>query len=378
MITDLETTTLSAFTSESNDWDMSQVVSSGAPRTFTIPPNSCDLAQDIVFGGPNILGSAGQSTSGKYYQTTYASMLLLGYRVGVQFDFWVFSNADISTVYLKVQINEDDAISGAQTITQLGSTCTNLNYNQPSSGIMVNYVRKYRYVGWFSASTLGFGTAIKLQIISQSPYPSSHYSIGVRNLKIYRTDPVTIVPANFPCSKNFYWNTNDCYPCHSSCEACSGPSSTQCTVCRDAYFDYRDGSGTCPSDCDPPYDQSVISGKKFCDPVCPTDFYWEHNNSCTLTCDYPFTPSTHPGTTLKTCISGCTAAQFLYPNQSCFATCLSPLKSTIESTFKLCENPCLTQKSGRLSTAKPKILLALTRNNYKFFPKIQVEYKQSA
>ena len=336
MITDLTSTDSSAFISESSSWVLSNAVCPSCSQTFTIPPNSCGLAQEIVFGGPNILGPSGQPTNGETYERLYEKMDTFAYKIGVEFDFWVFTSSAIPSALMKVQVNNDAWLSG--TFVSEAPECS-VDY-QVSTGVFVKYIYKYHAYGWFDVSNLIiFGSSFKLQIQSQSSYPSTTYSVGIKNVKIYRTSPGSLTPANFPCDKNEYWDGNSCASCSSFCEVCSDSSNTQCTVCRDGYYNYNDG--TCRASCDPPYTDQTISGKLFCVPACPTDFYWAHNKSCSTTCDSPFTPSVSPGTSLKACISLCGTSQFLYPNQTCLSTCLLPLQTTITTTYKLCTNPCL-------------------------------------
>jgi len=339
LIKDFETTDL---TTEATSWSIYTPVcsSSSCPRTFTIPGNTCGLAQDIVYGGPNVLGPSESSTSGYYYEREYASMYVGIKYFAVEFDVWIFSSVTSATPDLTCWMLNDPPVD--ENIVRIGSEC-----NVPTSmnGATVNFISQYHYYGWYSLpTTVLYGRATVIRIKSTSSKSSLLYSFGVRNLKIYKTESqFTIDPASFPCPSGTSWSGDGCFNCHSLCQSCYGTTNNQCGTCKTSNYNYN--NGTCLLTCTAPFAQRSSSGSKYCEPTCPTSFYWAHNNSCTDTCPSPFTESTDVNN-LKICSSPCIdLGQFIYPNKSCIADCLTPLLPKIEpsgsKSVKLCINPCL-------------------------------------
>ena len=100
---------------------------------------------------------------------------------------------------------------------------------------------------------------------------------------------------------------------------------------------YLAASGTCVSSCASPLIISTVNGVDYCNSPCPnpsTDYYY-WNASCLSTCIYNI--RTVNG--YKFC-DACSGGQYLYPDNTCKASCKSPMVTKTSGGFKFCFYPC--------------------------------------
>ena len=339
LITDLDSTITADFLNEASSWTVSGPVCSSCSQTFTIPETPCtDFPQDLIYGGPNII--AGTSTLNKYYQRTYPGITVGGSVVALGFDLWVFSSTDLSSTTTSSMFDiKVNGIGFAVSTCPLSSTCM-LTYTD-SQGIIINYIYKYQYKGFYDA--LAGTTSLTLKITNKFQTSSKVRSFGFKNIKIYTGSSIVsnsgLASTNFPCPYNSYWAGTQCSICYSTCKTCSGPSNSECSACQFSYYNYYNGS--CLSTCNPPFIQQTVLSSKYCQVKCSSGFYWAHNQSCTTTCHPPLI-TTYDAYNFASCSNPCnTTSQFLYPDGSCQENCPSPLLPNIfSSSFKLCGSPC--------------------------------------
>ncbi len=97
LITDLEGKSYSDLVMEISSWTISNEVCSSCNKTSTSIPNSCSIPQDLIYGGPNILGPSGGNSLNQHFQRQYSGVTISGSSVGVQIDFHVFASNQLFT-----------------------------------------------------------------------------------------------------------------------------------------------------------------------------------------------------------------------------------------------------------------------------------------
>ena len=338
------------FLSEANEWTLSSSVCSTCDATFTIPSNDCDISQETILGGPNILGPDSTSTYGQYFERYYPDLDSETTGVAaVEFDLWVFydevpSDSSDTNFY---GITIDSGYSSViRTLTMLEDSCT-LDYADSSSGVTIKAFYKFHVQMFLSHY---YTSHIDMRFISLFTVDSTVSSFGFRNFQYYWNSNVmssySIDSGYFPCYTGYSWSDSSCIECHSFCETCTGTTYNDCSSCKDGYYDY--GNGTCLATCSLPFVATTTSGYPYlCDKPCSDNedyFYWFSNQSCTETCEYPLYSSVDSNN-INICSNPCYyndetllyVGTYLYPDRICGISCEPPL---IVYTPRICQNRC--------------------------------------
>lgn len=134
-------------------------------------------------------------------------------------------------------------------------------------------------------------------------------------LGIWRTQDCSTENCLIECPFQYYINIGgECNSCDPSCQACSGPSPANCTVCLPTDYQVA-GQNNCYKSCPSPY----VSLGYSCILACPYGYY-NNANVCTL-CISPCTACSNASYCLA-CIVGYTQFSSL-PSNNCIANCSS-------------------------------------------------------
>ena len=134
----------------------------------------------------------------------------------------------------------------------------------------------------------------------------------------------------FECPFQNYYNSSlgECYACDSSCQACNGPTSTNCTVCLPSDFQIPGVSSCYKSACPTGY----VAQGQVCQTSC-NDGYYSNSGTCTL-CNSNCTAcssstyctscatgySIFVGTSTSSCIANCNSGMYVNSALAC-ASC---------------------------------------------------------
>ena len=199
----------------------------------------------------------------------------------------------------------------------------------------------------------------------------SLYQYQINNAKkCYTTCPMDTYNYNDPktgvlqcintCEAGYYLNTktNTCYDCHTTCQTCSGSTSTTCLSCTVSY-PYLTDANQCVVSCPAGYFQYTIGGVKKCYATCPSGtFNFESvdngEKSCIAVCGSGFyvegsyckqcfsTCQTCSGSGNSSCLTCSKSGQYPYltDTQQCVSTCTSPSSFTSTSSSLRCYSQC--------------------------------------
>lgn len=147
--------------------------------------------------------------------------------------------------------------------------------------------------------------------------------------KAIRTQDCTTENCLFECPLVYYFNTSlgECFPCDSSCQACSGPSSSNCTVCLATDYTIPGVNSCYKSACPTGY----VAQGLICQTSCNTGYYNSSgfcticNSNCTACTNATYCTSCnlgytlYPGTTTSSCIQDCGTALYVTSSLACAA-----------------------------------------------------------
>ena len=356
--------------SEASSWTISDEVCPGCSRSISLSTSCYAPATQILFGGPDILGPAENSTEGQYFELQFSLGANNFDNLAFSFQFWVVSLEPI----LPLNVNDivDFSINGGD-FGYSGS-------NYYSSGCLVNYTTN-NDTTVINATVYSLGiehlfpfnstSTVAFRITSKLNVPSATTSFGLRNFYIALMNTPHNGTINFPCDIYYYWDDITCSLCHEFCSSCSGPTNNQCSAC--VYPNYNYGNGTCSPYCPTtgPLDASTSSPtSNYCRFKCGDGFYWTYNDSCTSTCDSPLV-STHGTNWINYCASPC-PPEYVYPNGTCTSQCSGFWEPVIEVTniVQYCKNPCETSgfmyPDGTCDGTCPSPLLSRTEPDMVF------------
>jgi len=368
-IWDLQGTNLILFSQDAAYWNISDpstsTLSSSKVSTFSSPFSSCYVYSEPLLGGPNILTQSAEMQ--RTYTITFPNY---GY-LAVDFDLWAFYDTPIQSdpsdsSFYRIYINGNPP-SNSETV--LKKACDMSFFS--NSGVIIKSFYQYHVQAFFYNDYTG--SPLNIKITNQISTTSRLQSFGVKNLYIYSsssfTSTSTIYAASFPCNTGYYWAGTYCNNCHSACKDCYGSTENACTACNSGYYNYNNGScwSTCPMNL---FTQITKQDNTpyYCKKTCDTGYYWAHNLTCVSTCLIPLSHS-YDVNGFLVCSNPCySLSQYLYPDQSCVATCSAPLRQ--KDPF-LCISPCdiSTQfyySNGTCLGACPKPLQNITVNGIKY------------
>jgi len=333
---DLFSKVLAKAQQEANTWSASQ------PWSGTVWTN---CGGDILVGGFGTLGTA-SSAYGQYYYKTYYNVPAHTY-IYYSFTIW---GIDSLSFQLSATDNDYWAVQFDSGTIQAGCAFNVYNYfyfpNQ--CGASWGEAPDNRAYGRVRHNGVT-GGSVTMKIIDYADQHTQDESFGFRELSLVFVTPVSD-PGEFLCTvskipisgsacscpEGTYQSGASCVGCHASCVMCFGPLATQCYSCRPGYSWIGGGCTRCAAGCSVCHGTSDIE----CDQCLPGYFLY-NSNSCVYPCDWPLIQAVDSTGVIKTCANPCPAAQFVYWDGSCNATCASPMaQDTTVKYMKVCYHPC--------------------------------------
>ena len=339
---DLETNTLSGFTTETADWILSSYVTAGV--------KFYNCGGNYILGGYNVLGGA----TGQYIQRTYSSLPTHN-QIYLQMRFYQIDSWD-------QLVNGPDYFSIS--IDGTSFTGWSLSFEYPGAYSLCGdpNLGFEDFVFTISLAYPHSASSLTLRMITGTNQLSSDESFGFRDIKIeFLTVSTPYFSLCAPGAPSSYLSASRCPTscttsgnsiqpagygfcsspsCSISCKRCSD-TATKCTLCETG--SYLVGT-TCYSACNYPLSTKTLGGVIYCETPCPGQYVW-WDQSCSPSCAYTTTYGSYAvvGATTNTfseCTYPCGINQYLYWNTSCLSSCPSPLISTTYKGRKFCEYPC--------------------------------------
>ena len=124
-----------------------------------------------------------------------------------------------------------------------------------------------------------------------------------------------------------------CQLCHNACQSCTGPYNSNCTSCKPGYSFNGQTCIQCDSSCNQCSSTSA-TGCIRCD--IGKFLYW--NNTCQGSCISPLIPSTLNN--YSSCQLPCGTSGYYYQDGSCHSACPAPFITVYQGDLKLCNFPC--------------------------------------
>ena len=192
-------------------------------------------------------------------------------------------------------------------------------------------------------------TSVTFRITSEYDQATDNESFGIRDLYLLIDSSVStpskqciisqaaVSSRSCICSEGTYYTGSTCAACHSNCNACYGPSASECYNCKWGTSGWN-GNSCVP--CDASCSHCFGSNANQCGYCAANYYYFEWTTECFIKCPFPLVP-TSTACYGDSCVSPCTKDQFVYWDSSCSSTCPFPYQQDVVATVvKICKYPC--------------------------------------
>ncbi len=309
-----------------------------------ISPMYTYCGSTLLMGGYCVLGCAGCSQIGNYFQRVYTNLPAHNY-IRFSLNFWAIDSWDLNQnghddgfqLYFDGMVIDGWHMSLAYFPSQICGVTSNAWNELPN--IMITGLIAHT------------GSSLTFRVVSDLNEESCNESFGFRDIQLLfdqngptglgnamcANAPVTLPNRNCACPQGQYRSGASCLPCNAYCSACFGPSASDCYGCIASSSVIWDGT-----QCTPCYSTcATCSGASANCLTCVAGYYWiPLVNKCVVRCPWPLIAV---GTT---CVSPCSVDQFvMWDGVTCASTCPAPFQSMNEAdvgvmVLKLCMFPC--------------------------------------
>ena len=331
-------------------------------------------ADTYLLGGYNVLGPVNRSTYGQYLTRSFSNLPSHN-MVYLSFTLWRIDSWD-SLDYFDVMVGSKTFRTWNQSFSYWPNVgyCGNAYRDSPNYRVFARAVHA--------------STSLKISFIMRNDESSNNEVAGFRDIRLLfattsssiamnetmcAVSPVTLPGGQCVCTEGKYMSTSgsclkchslckscfdssaaDCYQCadgasfngticiqcDSSCSVCTGPNANQCVECVTGYVLYN--SKTCVNASkisSPLVLVTDVCNRNSAIGLCDSGLFLYWDNSCLDSCISPLI-TINTSLPYMQCSFPCTTSNYLYWNGSCISTCSAPFVISVIKSHNLCVDPC--------------------------------------